>query len=228
MATTRRKVGTGPPILLVTDADGCLLAREAGAGAARRLLTAALECFSDRGFYATTTRDIAMRAGMSPSAMYVHYASKGEMLYRLSVLGHRDALRTVVASNVGVTDPRARLWRLVCDFAAWHARHYRLARVAQYELRSMPPERLGEIRALRQEVTSRLEDEVLRGIGEGVFSSPAAHETVRAILSLCIDIARWFRPAGPRSPEEIGGIYADLVIRMLTAVEPEPHREPPA
>jgi AcrR family transcriptional regulator len=218
MALAERKPGSLVPVLPVTDADRSLLAAEVEPGAARRLLTAGLECFSDRGFYATTTRDIASHAGMSPAAMYVHYASKGELLYRLSALGHRDALRTMVESDPGSGDPRARLWRLVYDFAGWHARHHRLARVAQYELGAMPPERIGEIRSLRQQVTSRLESEVRDGIRAGVFSSPPVHETARAILSLCIDIARWFRTTGPRTPEELGGIYADLVIRMLTPV----------
>jgi hypothetical protein len=35
------------------------------------------------------------------------------------------------------------------------------------------------------------------------------------VLSLCIDVARWYQPGGKRSPEQIGDLYADLVLRML-------------
>ncbi|WP_342215837.1 TetR family transcriptional regulator [Nocardia cyriacigeorgica] len=41
-----------------------------------RLLEAAAAAFADKGFNATTTRDIAAAAGMSPAAVYVHHRSK--------------------------------------------------------------------------------------------------------------------------------------------------------
>ncbi|MGW3416419.1 helix-turn-helix domain-containing protein, partial [Streptomyces sp. NPDC000888] len=47
--------------------------------AARRLLVAAVEAFAERGYHATTTRDIAGRAGMSPAALYIHYKTKEEL-----------------------------------------------------------------------------------------------------------------------------------------------------
>jgi hypothetical protein len=36
-------------------------------------------------------------------------------------------------------------------------------------------------------------------------------------MSLCIDVARWYSPKGRRTPDEIGTLYADLVLRMVTA-----------
>nr|MDT0526602.1 helix-turn-helix domain-containing protein [Streptomyces sp. DSM 41633] len=52
--------------------------------AARRLLVAAVDSFAERGYHATTTRDIAGRAGMSPAALYIHYKTKEELLHRIS------------------------------------------------------------------------------------------------------------------------------------------------
>lgn len=60
--------------------------------AARRLLVAAVEAFAERGYHATTTRDIAGRAGMSPAALYIHYKTKEELLHRISRIGHDKAL----------------------------------------------------------------------------------------------------------------------------------------
>ena len=60
--------------------------------AARKLLLAALDSFSTVGYHATTTRDIADRAVMSPAAVYVHYKSKGELLLTISRTGHELAL----------------------------------------------------------------------------------------------------------------------------------------
>jgi hypothetical protein len=44
--------------------------------------------------------------------------------------------------------------------------------------------------------------------------------TTLAVLSLCIDVARWFNIEGPRTPDEVGALYADLVLRMVGARRP--------
>ena len=41
--------------------------------------------------------------------------------------------------------------------------------------------------------------------------------TALALLSLVVDVARWYDPAGARSPEDVGALYADLALRMVTA-----------
>ena len=38
--------------------------------------------------------------------------------------------------------------------------------------------------------------------------------TARAILSLSIDLVRWFTPRGSHSAEEIARLHADLAVRM--------------
>lgn len=48
-------------------------------------MEAAADAFAAKGFHATTTRDIAGRAGLSPAGVYVHFASK-EDLDRKSVV----------------------------------------------------------------------------------------------------------------------------------------------
>jgi hypothetical protein len=37
------------------------------------------------------------------------------------------------------------------------------------------------------------------------------------VMSLCIDVARWYSPRGRRTPDEIGALYADLVLRMVAS-----------
>ncbi len=43
------------------------------------ILRAALELFTEKGIHATTTKDIAKRAGVSEGALYRHFASKQEL-----------------------------------------------------------------------------------------------------------------------------------------------------
>ncbi len=55
-----------------------------GSKAAARIRTAAIEEFAEHGYGGTTTRRIAARLGMSPAAMYPHYASKEELLFAIA------------------------------------------------------------------------------------------------------------------------------------------------
>ncbi len=56
-----------------------------------RIEAAALGLFVDRGFNATTTRDIATAAGLTPGALYIHYPSK-EALFAAVVVRHQERL----------------------------------------------------------------------------------------------------------------------------------------
>ncbi|MHC5907469.1 TetR/AcrR family transcriptional regulator [Streptomyces sp. S6] len=187
--------------------------------AARRLLVAAVEAFAERGYHATTTRDIASRAGMSPAALYIHYKTKEELLHRISRIGHDralDILRT--AAHREGTAPE-RLADAVSDFVRWHAIRRTTARVVQYELDALGPDARAEIVALRREVNAVMSGILEDGVASGEFDVIDIRGTTLAILSLCIDVARWFNVAGTRTPEEVGELYADLVLRMVGAAK---------
>ncbi|MFI1017237.1 TetR/AcrR family transcriptional regulator [Streptomyces sp. NPDC020965] len=185
--------------------------------AARKLLVAAVDAFAERGYHATTTRDIAGRAGMSPAALYIHYKTKEELLHRISRIGHDRALEVLTTAAERSGTPGERLADAVSSFVRWHAGRHNTARVVQYELDALSPEHRTEIVGLR-----RRSDDVVRGIlrdgvEAGEFDVPDVPGTTVAVLSLCIDVARWFNTQGRRTPDEVGALYADLVLRMVSA-----------
>ncbi|GHA79178.1 TetR/AcrR family transcriptional regulator [Streptomyces termitum] len=183
--------------------------------AARRLLVAAVEAFAERGYHATTTRDIAGRAGMSPAALYIHYKTKEELLHRISRIGHDKALEILRAAELREAGAADRLADAVRSFVRWHAEHHTTARVVQYELDALGPEHRAEIVELRRETDATVCRIIEEGVAAGEFDVADAPGTTVAVLSLCIDVARWFNPRGRRTPDEVGALYADLVLRMV-------------
>ncbi|MFC4467159.1 TetR/AcrR family transcriptional regulator [Streptomyces xiangluensis] len=183
--------------------------------AARRLLVAAVEAFAERGYHATTTRDIAGRAGMSPAALYIHYKTKEELLHRISRIGHEKALDILRTAAQGEGSATERLADAVSSFVRWHAGGRTTARVVQYELDSLGPAARAEILALRRQVDAEVRGIIEDGVAGGEFDVPDVRGTTLAVLSLCIDVARWFNLNGPRTPDEVGALYADLVLRMV-------------
>lgn len=193
-------------------------------GTARRIVHGAVHAFAARGFHATTTRDIATSAGLSPAGLYVHYPSKAAVLGQVSRLGHERALALVQGALAAEGGPVVRLRRLVTDFVTWHALHNTTARVVQHELEALEPADREAVVALRRRIEALVEAEVRRGVATGDLLLGAdlrtddAHAVTRAVMSLCVDVARWYDPDGRESPHQVGALYATLVLRMLGAV----------
>ncbi|MCP9208877.1 TetR/AcrR family transcriptional regulator [Streptomyces sp. NEAU-Y11] len=185
--------------------------------AARRLVTAAVHAFAERGYHATTTRDIAGRAGMSPAALYIHYKTKEELLYQISKVGHQRALEIVERARDAGGTSAERLAHAVRSFVRWHAEHHTTARVVQYELGALGEEHHAEVIAIRKATDGAVRAILEDGARTGEFDVPDVRGATVAVLSLCIDVARWFNTRGRSTPDEVGELYAGLVLRMVGA-----------
>lgn len=190
-------------------------ARQPSPAAAReRLLEAAVAAFAVRGFHGTTTRDIAAAAGMSPAALYVHHRSKEELLHLISREGHLRTLALVQDAVGQHDDPVTQLTRLIEEFVRHHALTHTTARVINYEMAALSPEHLAEIMDLRRRIDAVVRDVIERGVAAGVLSTTDPAMTATALLSLGIDVARWYRDDAGWSPDEVATHYRDLALRM--------------
>jgi AcrR family transcriptional regulator len=186
----------------------------------RLLLLSALDAFLARGFHAATTREIGERAGMSPAAVYVHWKAKSDLLFEISRTGHQAVLEVVEQALAQASgDPVDRVASFVSAFATWHAENHALARVIQYEFKKLPRRQFRQIVQIRDRFEDLMHEELAGGVAAGVFELADLEGTTLAVLSLCIDLARWYQPSpGHTSADAIGELYADLVIRMLRPV----------
>lgn len=186
---------------------------------ARSLLTSAVTCFARSGFHATTTRDITAAVSLSPAALYVHFSSKEEVLFAIMRTGHQRILETLTAPTESRAneDHAQALAELVRRLVIWHARYHTAARVCQYELSGLGPEHYQDILKQRQASTALFHRAVQAGIKAGVFDKVDVTRVVRALVSLGVDLVRWYRLDGSDSPEELADAYAGLALRMVGA-----------
>lgn len=188
--------------------------------ASRRMVLGAIDAFAEKGYHATTTRDIAARAGLSPAALYVHYPSKAALLAVISTTGHEAALALVEAAVARGADPVSRLRDVVASFVAWHATNHRVARVVQYELDALPDDARAQAVALRRRIERVVATTIVDGVAAGTMDVADPRRVARAVLSLGIDVVRWYYPAGRDSPQALGALYADLALRMVGVTVP--------
>ena len=182
-----------------------------------RLMEAAADAFADHGFHATTTRDIASRAGLSPAGVYVHFASKEDLLFALSERGHEAARNLLVDAATAAHSPSEGLRAILDIFSAWHAEHYRVGRIVQYEFVHLTAAHREVVLRLRKEIDGVVRSVLLAGVASGEFEVEDVQATTLALMSMCVDVARWYTPGIRRTPAQIGATNARLGLRLVGA-----------
>lgn len=183
---------------------------------AQRLLSSATAAFAAKGFHGTTTRDIATGAGVTPGAVYVHHRSKEDLLYCISKNGHERTLELVRASAAG-SNPAEQMKALVRALAQWQAANHTSSRVVNFELAALSDEHLAQMRAMRRQVEDEFRKIVDAGVAQGIFDVPDSNMAVVTVVSLCIDVARWYRSDGRMTAAEIGEHHSIMALRLLGA-----------
>ncbi len=189
-----------------------------------RVLVAAAQEFTDKGFHGATTRGIAARADLSPAAVYLHHKSKEDLLYHILLATHTVAVERLRDVASLVRDPAQRLRELVKALVVFQA-DVRVATRLSTDMESLQSSHRSDVRALRKE----MEEIVATAVDACPLIEPPPPDGVKvavsAIFSLTTGISRWFREGGALSPEELGDIYGAMVLRML-AIDTDGSRTP--
>jgi AcrR family transcriptional regulator len=177
------------------------------------ILEATVARFHELGYHGTSMRDIASEAGVNVASIYNHYRSKQALLQQIMV----DLMTEVLASTKSAIDeagpePADRLRALMRIWVIFHARHRAEALISASELRSLDEEGRRRVVALRDEQEAIFRAVVREGVDAGVFTTPWPEDAARAIISMGVTIASWYRPDGSRTPEEMADRYAELAL----------------
>ena len=144
-----------------------------------RLIVAASELFAERGFAATTARDIAKRAGVNLAAAHYHYGSKKDLYLEVLRAQFADIALTLKAR--GGSPSRADLDRL--DLAELRVLFHRRITVMLEHLIGPPPSLHGAL--MQREMTDP--SQALPVI-VNEFVQPMIEETSRIVARLAPDL----------------------------------------
>lgn len=186
----------------------------------RRILLAAAKAFAERGFHATTTRDIAAQAGLSSAALYVYFRSKEEVLYQIATSALDFTIDVAATEARGPGAPAERLRRLVQVLTIWHTYNSQVAHVVLYQTGALSPTHLADITAKQREVSRILRQVITEGVKSGDFDVPDAASAAVAVLSLCLDVARWYSPGYRLTPRQLGDANAAAALRIVGGTVP--------
>jgi len=189
----------------------------------REIEDVASALFRERGYAATSIRDIARVLDIQGASVYAHVASKEDVLWaivdRTATRFERTA-EAIVGSPALVPDPVARMSALVHGHVRVIAEDVGAASVFISEWRALTGERREAILARRDLYESRFRDVIADGVATGDFAMTDPAVAAAYLLTALNGIATWYRPDGRLGADRIADHYVDLALRTLT----EDHR----
>jgi len=188
---------------------------ELGVDRRGELLAVAERLFSQRGYEATSVRDIAEALDIKAGSLYAHIETKEDLLWEiLTAAADRffAALRPIVGSNLVTVE---KLRRCIAAHVRVITKSASAAAIFTTEWRHLSEPRRGEFGDRRDEYERIFRGLVQTAIREGVFGDMDEKFAALLILSSINWIYQWYRPDGPMSPEEIARRITDLLFNGL-------------
>lgn len=186
------------------------------------ILQAALMTFIEQGYHGTTIRQLAAAAGLSVPGLYHHYPAKQSLLVAICEAAMADLWdRSRAALAEAGEEVLRRLDLLTECLVLFHAQRPELAFIAAYEIRSLQPEAREAHIAARDRQQRLMDDIVVTGADQHVFTTPFPRESSRAVVTMCTGVAQWYHPGGALSPAELARQYVTMARMSVGAPRPE-------
>lgn len=183
----------------------------------RQIENAASALFRERGYTATSVRDIAQALNLQGGSLYAHVASKEDVLWSI-VIRAADRFQAqvgpIAASTAGAP---ARLRQMIRAHVEVVTGAQRDAVVFLHEWRYLSPDRRDEVAARRDAYEALFRQVIADGAAAGDFAPTDSRLSAMAILSALNGICAWYRPDGELTSDQIADHYADFFLRALTA-----------
>ncbi|HEX4815645.1 MAG TPA: TetR/AcrR family transcriptional regulator [Nonomuraea sp.] len=183
----------------------------------RRIRSAAISLFAERGFHGTGIRDIATQAGVTLSSLYHHFGSKDDLLVDIMFTSTTPLKRAADEAFRTLDTPCRRLAMLI-EQHVWEHVTDRLAKiVSDTEIRALSGERRERVIGLRDSYEGVWRATVEEGVAAGVFTVPQPKALTIGLLEMCTAVSHWFHPSGDLTLPELCHSYADGGLAMVRA-----------
>jgi AcrR family transcriptional regulator len=183
-----------------------------------QILECASRLFYERGYGATSIRDIAEAVGISSSTMYHHFTNKQDVLHAVVSRFMTDFVdATVPTLRDRALSPTERMRRTV-------SLHIEISDDRRPELLvgnpiryALDPAEKDEGIKLQTAYHDAVRDTIDEGCRTGEFTVRDVSITTMAVLDMLNGIREWFSPGGTLTRPEVIDRYVDLVMTILGA-----------
>lgn len=193
-----------------------------GEGKREEIIETAARLFMERGYEATSVRDLARAVGLSQATLYFYISSKAELLVELHN-SYIDPMLVRYAAIVQSDRTPAEKLRAFIATTMDALEHKRTRMTAfMHERRSLDGEAAAAIQVKRDQVDRLLDQILIEGIENGAFRRVPVKSARFAILGMSAWGVEWFDVHGPTTAGQFAADFADLILRGLLADGADP------
>jgi AcrR family transcriptional regulator len=179
------------------------------------ILAAAVQLFAEYGYHAAPLRDIAHIAGIQAASIYHHYANKQALLMEI-MEAHMQRLIAALEHILSTYDnPTQRLYQAIASHIHLHTSYKDEFFIVDTEIRALEGKNRPHIIALRKEYETLLQELIRDGMARGAFRQSDVKVESYAIIAMCTEVAKWFRPAGRLTVQQVIDIYSQMITQGL-------------
>lgn len=180
------------------------------------ILAAAARIFREKGYHATSVRDIAESVGLLKGSLYHYIRSKEELLVRLFDGALEDTVRELEAIAAREVSAAERLREMVAAYVLSLTANLDAVGLYLREWRALPPPDLARLRARRRAMRALFESVIAEGARRREFAAADEKISALAILGMCNWLFEWYRPRGRMKPELLARELADRAVRSVS------------
>jgi AcrR family transcriptional regulator len=181
----------------------------------REIEDAASALFRQRGYAATSIRDIANVLDIRGPSLYAHVTSKQDVLWAIVDRAATRFEQAASAAMATTTHPSDRMAALVRGHVAVIAADPGDASVFVAEWRHLTGSRRDEILARRDAYEGRFRAVIDEGITDGSFTLTDPAVAAAFVLSALNGIAAWYSQTGRLTADRIADHHVELVLHSL-------------
>ena len=176
------------------------------------IIATAASLFKEKGYKATSMRDLAEKVGIEAASLYNHITSKRELLNAICfnvAKRFTDTLNEVLSGTTSSMDRIEKLLR----YHAWEMiNNYDEVYVSDREWRNMEDPHLTEYRELRRSYRKRFAAVVQQGIDHHEVKDIDAHTAVMIFLNAIQAVDQWHRIVHKVSSKELEDHMITILI----------------
>ena len=181
-----------------------------------KIISAAVELFREKGYTATSVKDIADKLGVTKAGLYYYVQSKEEILWEIF-----DKTMTTFEQRM---EQFAQKSLPVKDYirAIVHNHILNVRDEAPYmtifftEMAHLPADKQAGINNRREKYEKKIVEIFKQGIHEGILKPLPVLPTVYGLLGMCNWIYQWYNPDGKLNPKEIADIYSEVLLNGIS------------
>lgn len=185
-----------------------------------QIIETASKLFSQRGYMATSMRDIADKMGIEAASLYNHISSKEEILQDICFDQAQLFLRAIAEVNDIYFDAEKKLRMAIQNHVEILTANLTQSKVFLQEWKYLGDENKAEFIKLRDTYEKEFTVILSNGEDENLFKGVDKKFAVLNILSSLNWIVEWYKPDGEMTPTQIAEKLSDFVLMGLSKPKP--------